>query len=160
METRNKFFAEFRLIPCSILLFVISIVITGCLLIFDGYDYNIYLAVVITVLLVLLFLSSIASLIIGCIKVEISKDGISTELFGKKLKFFKWEEVSEIKASVPDKDAYVSISFYREKNKKANKIKKEKISFSYYSCDISKEALIKRYAPDSVIEKSNNSTDQ
>ena len=113
METRNKFFAEFRLIPCSILLFVISIVITGCLLIFDGYEYNIYLAVVITVLLVLLFLSSIASLIIGCIKVEISKDGISTELFGKKLKFFKWEEVSEIKASVPDKDAYVSISFYR-----------------------------------------------
>lgn len=103
--------------------------VTGCLLIFDGYDYNIYLAVVITVLLVLLFLSSIASLIIGCIKVEISKDGISTELFGKKLKFFKWEEVSEIKASVPDKDAYVSISFYREKNKKANKIKKEKNIF-------------------------------
>ena len=160
METRNKFFAEFRLIPCSILLFVISIVITGCLLIFDGYEYNIYLAVVITVLLVLLFLSSIASLIIGCIKVEISKDGISTELFGKKLKFFKWEEVSALMQKPFRNINLLESEFYREKNKKANKIKKEKISFSYYSCDISKEALIKRYAPDSVIEKSNNSTDQ
>ena len=161
MKTKNKFFANSRILPVSIIIFILCSVVFVFFAVFEGFDENIYLTLAIIVILAVLpFLLLVMGITVGCIMIEISEEGISTELYGKKLKFFKWEEITEVKATTPDRDAHSEIEFYKNKDTNARRRKAEKISFTYYCLDLSKEALIKRYAPEDIIEKLNFSTKQ
>ena len=155
-NVRNKFYACFYVVPLAVAIFVLSV---------GGFFIGVAIAgfpkplsLLITMIILLLALPSVLlvlGLFIGLQMIEITERGISLSLFGKKIKYFKWEEISNAKIEAVNKGDRQAVSFYKIKeNSKSNR--KERISFTYYSTDVSKIMILKHYVPDYIIDKLNH----
>lgn len=124
---KNKFFACFKLIPISIFCFVVCVSAFLICICVDGLPEPTYLLVISIVLLIALPAVLVTIfIIVGCIMIEVTKEGIATVLFGKRLKFFNWEEISKVEITQSGNGANHQISFSRDRNTNSGKKRRNK----------------------------------
>ena len=142
---KNKFFASREIIPIVVGIFIMGVVIFFIGVAIDGFPKPAYLlAIMIVLLLGLPSLLLVAGIICGCLMIEVTEEGIATVLFGKRLKFFKWEEITKAETKVDRTRQFVV--FWNNK---------KKIEFYFYCLDHSRMIILKHYAPEYIIDKLN-----
>lgn len=148
---KNKFFVGIGIVYALAIWFFGGV---GCFIWFasDIFKEDLWLIILFTVMLAVLptfFL--IWGVCLYAAKVQIDEEGITKSLFGIKQKKYRWEELSDIKFY--GNIVALSISFYKERNKKSIIYRFSKNERIFIMLDDKRREVIMKYAPEYIREK-------
>lgn len=148
---KNKFFVGIEIVLMYAILFVVCV---GCFIGFasDIFKEDLWVIILFTAMLAMLpTVLFILIVYLYAAKVQIDEEGITKSLFGIKQKKYRWEELSNIKFY--GNIVALSISFYKERNKKSIIYRFSKNERIFIMLDDKRREVIMKYAPEYIREK-------